>query len=268
LNTDEDEHRVLQELLKWFKHDFFTWMNNAPCENCGSKETKSTGMAPPSGEDKKWGASRVETYFCSKCSHVTRFPRYNKTEKLLESRKGRCGEWANCFCLILRSMGFPTRYVIDFTDHVWSEVWLKHSQRYVHLDSCEAKLDGPLLYEAGWGKKLNYTFSISVEDGITDTIWRYTRKWDDVKTRRTMVNEDFLTTLIELLNNKHVSKEPHSKARMREDMEKEELNNFKEQHMTNSSSKNEREVNEEEKDGRLSGDKEWRRARGELGEKN
>ena len=30
---------------------------------------------------------------CSTCMHKTRFPRYNHPEKLLETKKGRCGEW-------------------------------------------------------------------------------------------------------------------------------------------------------------------------------
>ncbi len=42
-----------------------------------------------------------------------RFPRYNDPAKLLDTQRGRCGEWANCFCLCLRAAGFDARWVMD-----------------------------------------------------------------------------------------------------------------------------------------------------------
>lgn len=67
-------------------------------------------------------ASIVEIYKCKLCSSIVRFPRYNDPKKLLETRSGRCGEWANCFTLMCKALNYETRYVLDFTDHVWTEV--------------------------------------------------------------------------------------------------------------------------------------------------
>ena len=76
----------------------------------------------------------------------------------------RCGEYANCFSLVLSSLGFDTRHIVDFTDHVWCEVWLDvvgkapgdsagpQPGRWVHCDPAEAASDSPLMYEQGWGK--------------------------------------------------------------------------------------------------------------------
>ncbi|KAH6554607.1 hypothetical protein KP509_1Z321300 [Ceratopteris richardii] len=59
---------------------------------------------------------------CKSCQSLTRFPRYNDTLKLLETRSGslwRVG--ANCFTLYCRAFGFDSRLVLDFTDHLWTE---------------------------------------------------------------------------------------------------------------------------------------------------
>lgn len=70
------------------------------------------------------------SYACEAIGCQVRFPRYHGVpEKLLETRRGRCGEWANCFALIARSLGFDTRHVLDWTDHVWVEIFSEAEQR-------------------------------------------------------------------------------------------------------------------------------------------
>lgn len=51
-----------------------------------------------------------------------------------------------------------SRFIWDITDHVWVELYSERLRRWLHADPCEAKLDCPLIYECGWGKKLSYIF--------------------------------------------------------------------------------------------------------------
>ena len=149
-------------------------------------------MSGPITEDEKGGdASRVEVYRCSDCPAVTRFPRYNNVATLIHSRTGRCGEWANAFTGIARACDFDVRYVLDFTDHVWTELWSDEEGRWMHADSCEGALDTPLVYSTGWGKKLNYVFAFSREE-IADVARRYAPNWHDTISRRTLVTEKWL----------------------------------------------------------------------------
>ena len=99
------------------------------------------GGDQPSEQERREGeAGRVETYRCNECTKITRFARYNDPAFLVAEplhRRGRCGEWANAFCLICRAIGLDARYVLDFTDHVWVEIWVPSLGRYVHADPCE-----------------------------------------------------------------------------------------------------------------------------------
>ncbi|CAL8371462.1 unnamed protein product [Boreogadus saida] len=188
------EDFLVMELLRWFKKEFFSWVNCLPCSQCGG-ETKTAGSLNPSAEDTRWGAQRVESHYCQSCHVATRFPRYNNPEKLLETRRGRCGEWANCFTLCCRAVGLEARYIWDSTDHVWTEVYSSAQQRWLHCDPCENSCDKPLMYEVGWGKKLSYILAFS-KDEVVDVTWRYSCNHPDVLTRRTKVQEAWLLRTI------------------------------------------------------------------------
>ncbi|CAG11669.1 unnamed protein product [Tetraodon nigroviridis] len=192
------EDFLVLELLRWFKQAFFSWVNCLPCSRCGGS-TQNQGSLSPTTDDLRWGAQRVENHFCQSCQLSTRFPRYNNPEKLLQTRRGRCGEWANCFTLCCRALGLEARYVWDSTDHVWTEVYSVCQRRWLHCDSCENVCDKPLLYEAGWGKKLSYVLAFS-KDQVVDVTWRYSCKHPEVLARRTRVQEAWLMHTINGLN--------------------------------------------------------------------
>ncbi len=111
------------------------------------------------------------------------------------------------------------RLVLDWTDHVWVEQWSAAQEKWVHMDPCEAAYDKPLLYsvgcqrqgkatfcqvtlitrlndesqlpacpQAGWGKKLSYVTAVG-RDGVADVSRRYSKDWQDLLTRRTLVTE-------------------------------------------------------------------------------
>lgn len=195
-NLKEEDFLVI-EMVGWFK-TFFSWVNSLPCSRCEGP-TQSAGSLTPSADDLRWGAQRVENHYCPTCKLSTRFPRYNHPEKLLETKRGRCGEYANCFTLFCRAMGLEARYIWDSTDHVWTEVYSQSQQRWIHCDSCEKGFDKPLLYEVGWGKKLAYVLAFS-KDQVVDVTWRYSCKHKEVLSRRTKVQETWLLHTINRLN--------------------------------------------------------------------
>ena len=126
-----------------------TWVNQPPCAVCGDNTGNvqhHTTRGPETAEEKTGSASRVEVYHCDTCNDVTTtFPRYNAPRKLLETRRGRCGEYANLFGCVCRAVGLETRYILDFTDHVWTEVRVVNdgNEEWFMVDSCEGVVNEP-----------------------------------------------------------------------------------------------------------------------------
>ncbi|XP_074567332.1 peptide-N(4)-(N-acetyl-beta-glucosaminyl)asparagine amidase isoform X2 [Curcuma longa] len=254
-SKNELDHAVLLQLLFWFKQSF-RWVNSPSCEKC-SGETMNIGMGSPEQSEKKFGGHRVEIYRCKMCSSITRFPRYNDPLKLLETRRGRCGEWANCFTLYCRAFGYEARLIVDFTDHVWTECFSLSLGRWMHLDPCEGVYDNPLLYEKGWNKKLNYTIAIA-KDGVYDVTKRYTRKWHEVLSRRSLATETNIAAVLSLIRKECRNGYSAELLIMLEDRDKKEAEEL------------EREVYRQSDvsislPGRQSGAIEWRRERLECG---
>ncbi|CAD6189724.1 unnamed protein product [Caenorhabditis auriculariae] len=260
VDSQVNQFALAKELLSWFKNDFFTWCDSPIC-SCGEQTPKDKGMdGRPTTEELRLGANRVEVYECPKCSAEVRYPRYNDPAKLLETKKGRCGEWANCFTLIAAAMGFDVRLILDTTDHVWTELWIEDEKRWVHCDPCENIIDCPLIYEKGWGKKLQYVIGYGI-DHIYDVTWRYvvdSRKTFDL--RRDVRPETFSSFLTKL-NARQLS---NITAERKKEVITRRMYDLVEMVSAESSK---RQADNKAYSGRTTGDEAWRRSRGEMGRK-
>ncbi|XP_017866197.1 PREDICTED: peptide-N(4)-(N-acetyl-beta-glucosaminyl)asparagine amidase isoform X1 [Drosophila arizonae] len=234
---------LLVELVNWFNTEFFEWVNNIPCQVCGSEDGKLRRTQTE-------GDVRVEVTVC--CGQETKFYRYNDISQLLVSRKGRCGEFANCFTFLCRCLDYDARLVHSHFDHVWTEVFSEKQMRWLHVDPSDNVVDSPLMYQHGWKRNIDYIFGYSRDDA-QDVTWRYTNNHQQILKQRKLCSEKELIAALNVIRAK------------RQQFASEERKKFLSQRnmcevieMTV-----ERTPTESELKGRSSGSLSWRQSRGE-----
>lgn len=252
------QHDYIKVLLHWFKRNFFTWCDKPICSGCKSNQhCNYLRTDNPNDSESIFIASRTEVFKCNQCHSEVRFPRYNKALKLLETKTGRCGEWANLFGCILNAVGYEVRFVDNFEDHVWNEFYSEEEKRWIHVDPCEEAFDTPLLYEQGWGRVMSIILAYH-KNHITDVTQRYIKNWNKVSKRHSIAIGDKLEDTLVAINMSLKENLPQSEREKIEERELSELKEF-------SSDLNViKEVSNSELIERQSGNMQWRKERGEF----
>ncbi|KAH9424734.1 Peptide-N(4)-(N-acetyl-beta- glucosaminyl)asparagine amidase [Dermatophagoides pteronyssinus] len=210
-NDDDDDGNQMDRrdyclirLLEYFKQELFSWVNSLKCDDCNGKEC--TLLNCRRTNDTEYYCQMIEVYKCPECSAIIEFPRYNHAGRLLETRRGRCGEWALCFAYICFVFGYDIRMVNHVDDHVWTEIYSDHQKRWLHCDPCENSFDNPLLYECGWKKPATLIIANGMYE-CRDVTWRYCSEWrKTVRLRSQLFDENRLQTLIDQINRRLQSK--------------------------------------------------------------
>jgi hypothetical protein len=108
---------TVRQLAVWFRDEFPYYYDG--CLHClNTQHNAYLGTVFPTKEEQRYQASRTELYTCSECNTTSRFARYNDVKKILDTRRGRCGEYSVLMMLFLTSLDYTARWVVDREDHV------------------------------------------------------------------------------------------------------------------------------------------------------
>jgi hypothetical protein len=122
------------------------------------------------------------------------------TKNTREGVMGRCSEFSRAAHGLFASLGYETRLIVDFTDHVWVEIRVPKgpSGKWIHADPSEGVMDQPLMYEQGWGKKLTMIFALTPYH-IEHVTAKYTANYEETVKRRG-IDDASLNAAVEEVN--------------------------------------------------------------------
>ena len=96
--------------------------------------------------------------------------RHNDPLEIIAYGKGRCGEFSILFTALCLAHNNRARIVLDLSDHVWTEVWDRKQQRWVHVDPTEKRINDPKMYVRDWKKNLKEVYAF--ENGHMENVTR------------------------------------------------------------------------------------------------
>eukprot|EP00929_Paragymnodinium_shiwhaense_P063804 TRINITY_DN31926_c0_g1_i1.p1 TRINITY_DN31926_c0_g1~~TRINITY_DN31926_c0_g1_i1.p1 ORF type:complete len:542 (-),score=122.27 TRINITY_DN31926_c0_g1_i1:76-1701(-) len=214
LSADEQRQRV-KSLLLALKHSYrfyhqFCLTHDVGAETCdgaAASQIMGTIACQPQDDQPSDDCMYAEVRYCPKCEKQGRLFEYSRLHGPLAlfgtglNRNwvmGQCEEFSRAGYTLLATLGWTARYVLDFTDHVWIEVWLADGKngghKWVHADPSEGVLDSPLMYETGWGKQLTMIFAFTPWS-VTHVTATYTKDYNATVARR-QIPESLLDKIV------------------------------------------------------------------------
>ncbi|KAF8704602.1 Transglutaminase/protease-like protein, partial [Rhizoctonia solani] len=267
-----EQDALAQVLVHWFKHEYFKWADPIKCPRCAGP-TSASGMVPPTLYEREGGAGRVELHVCrgenGACDGSFRFPRYKdlKRSQVSDENAHRKMWGMGKFVHVISKGAFSLhdlQLVWNKEDHVWNEYFSPGAGRWIHTDSCEAARDQPLLYDRGWGKKMSYIFSFSI-DGASDMSRGYVQNSNEMLQRRKDAPEPALAEeLAKITAARRRHRTPPELAQLEQE-DKTEREWLAKSDQRAREGETEREAEAAAEPARESGTQEWKEARGEAG---